>query len=197
VDASREIVKEKAIFSRERAMGVAIGSYLVSKSAVLFALVLLQAGILLVFAGIIRPFHESLSVYAEVYGVLALAGFAAVGLGLLLSAVAQTEDQATALTPVAVTAQLFFSGAIVAVKSMTGIMAAVSVTSISRWAFEGAGTAVHMNARMNADPVGRLQNPFGLSFFSLGLGEAYGLLAIFIAVYFAFSAFALSKKRPG
>jgi hypothetical protein len=76
-------------------------------------------------------------------------------------------------------------------------MAAVSVTSISRWAFEGAGTAVHLNARMLADPVARLQNPFGLSFFSLGLGEAYGLLAVFIAVFFALSAFALSQKRPG
>ena len=197
VDSSREIVKERAIFARERAMGVAIGPYLVSKSAVLFALVVLQSGILLAFAAVIRPFHEPLSVYAKVYGVLALAGFAAVGLGLLLSAIAQTEDQATALTPVAVTAQLFFSGAIVAVKGMTSVMAAVSVTSISRWAFEGAGTAVHMNARMLADPVARLQNPFGLSFFSLGLGEAYGLLAVFVGFYFAATAFALSRKRPG
>jgi hypothetical protein len=96
-----------------------------------------------------------------------------------------------------VTAQLFFSGAIVAVKGMTSVMAAVSVTSISRWAFEGAGTAVHMNARMLADPVARLQNPFGLSFFSLGLGEAYGLLAVFVGFYFATTAFALSRKRPG
>jgi ABC transport system ATP-binding/permease protein len=197
VDASREIVKERAIFARERAVGVGIGPYLVSKTTVLFALVVIQSAILLGLAALIRPFHEAFTTYLEVYGILGVAGVAAVGLGLLVSGLAQTEDQATALTPVAMITQLFFSGAIVTVKSMTGVMAAVSVTSFSRWAFEGAGTVMHLNTRFAGDPVTRLQNPFGLSFFKVGAGETYGLLAGFMVIFFVLTAFALSRKRPG
>jgi ABC transport system ATP-binding/permease protein len=197
IDASREIVKERAIFARERAVGVAIGPYLVSKTIVLFALVVIQSTILLSLAAAIRPFHEPLRIYLEVYGILALAGLAAVGLGLLVSGLAQTEDQATALTPVAMITQLFFSGAIVTVKTMTGVMAAVSVTSFSRWAFEGAGTTVDLNARFLGDPIARLQNPYGLSFFKVGTGETYGILAGFMILFFLLTALALSRKRPG
>jgi ABC transport system ATP-binding/permease protein len=197
IDASREIVKERAIFARERAVGVAIGPYLVSKTVVLFALVVIQSTILLSLAAAIRPFHEPLRIYLEVYGILALAGLAAVGLGLLVSGLAQTEDQATALTPVAMITQLFFSGAIVTVKTMTGVMAAVSVTSFSRWAFEGAGTTVDMNARFLGDPIARLQNPYGLSFFKVGAGETYGILAGFMILFFLLTALALNRKRPG
>src|SRR5262249_15868205 len=89
VDASREIVKEKAIFARERAMGVSVGPYLLSKVAILFSLVLVQAAILLILTAIIRPFHEPFSTYLEVFGILCVAGFASVAMGLLISCVAQ------------------------------------------------------------------------------------------------------------
>ena len=196
VDASRELVKERAIFARERAMGVTIAAHLVSKTVVLFALVLIQAVILLGLTAILRPFHESAATYLDVFGILAVTGLAAVGMGLLVSSVAQNEDQATALAPVAMTMQLLVGGGIETVKSMTGVMAAVSTTSFGRWAFEGAGTALHMNARFAADPAAQSQNRYGLSFFTLGTGETYGLLLGFSALFFGAIVLILSRQKP-
>ena len=196
LDASREIVKERAIFARERAMGVTIGPYLLAKLAVLFTLVLAQALILLGLTAALRPFHEGFGAYLEVFAVLAFAGFAAIGMGLFVSSVAQNEDQATALAPVAMTVQLLVGGGIVTVKSMTWLMAAVSATSFGRWAFEGAGKSLHMNARFLADPSAR-SNQYGLQFFTLGIGETLGLLAGFTALFLAAIALILARRRPG
>jgi ABC transport system ATP-binding/permease protein len=197
VDASREIVKEKAIFARERAMGVGIGPYLVSKMAVLFSLILVQAAILIVLTAILRPFHEPFSTYLEVFGIVCAAGFVSVGMGLLISCVAQNEDQATALAPIAMTAQLFFSGGIVTVKSMTGFMAAVSTTAFGRWTFQGMGTSLHMNARFLSDPASRTNNQYGYSFFNVGTGETFALLAVFAALFFGGIVLLLSRRKPG
>ena len=197
VDASREIVKERAIFARERAMGVTIGPYLVSKVAVLFSLILVQAAILIVLTAILRPLHESFGTYLEVYGIVAAAGFVAVGMGLLISCVAGNEDQATALAPIAMTAQLFFSGGIVTVKSMTGFMAAISTTAFGRWTFQGMGTALHMNGRFLSDPASRTNNQYGFSFFDVGTGETFGLLAVFAVLFFGGIVLLLSRRKPG
>jgi len=197
VDASREIVKERAIFGRERAVGVSIGAYLLSKIAVLFSLILLQAAILLGLTAILRPFYEPVGTYLDVFGILAVTGFAAVGMGLLVSSVAQNEDQATALAPVAMTVQLLVGGGIVTVKSMTGVMAAFSATSFGRWAFEAVGTTLHMNGRVIAAGIPQAQNQYGLTFFRLGAGEAYGLLVGFSALFFATIAVILARRKPG
>jgi energy-coupling factor transporter ATP-binding protein EcfA2 len=197
LDASREIVKERAIFARERAMGVTVGPYLLSKIAVLFSLVLVQAAILLVLTAILRPFHESSGAYMQVYGILAVAGFTSVGMGLLISCVAQNEDQATALAPVAMTAQLFFGGGIVTVKSMTGFMAAVSTLSFGRWSFQGMGTALHMNSRFLSDPTIRTHNQYGSHFFDVGTGETFAILAGFGLCFFGSIALLLARRARG
>jgi energy-coupling factor transporter ATP-binding protein EcfA2 len=197
VDSSREIVKEKAIIARERAMGVSVGPYLLSKVAVLFSLVLVQAAILLILTAIIRPFHESFGTYLEVFGILAVAGFVSVGMGLLISCVAQNEDQATALAPIAMTAQLFFAGGIVTVKSMSGLMAAVSTIAFGRWTFAGMGTALHMNARFLADPASRTNNAYGYDFFTVGTGETFLILAAFTLAFFGGVAMLLHRRKAG
>ncbi len=94
------------------------------------------------------------------------------------------------------TVQLLVGGGIVTVKSMTWLMAAVSATSFGRWAFEGAGRSLHMNARFLADPSAR-SNQYGLQFFTLGIGETLGLLAGFTALFLAAIALILARRRPG
>jgi ABC-type multidrug transport system permease subunit len=197
LDASREIVKEKAIFGRERAMGVTIPAYLLSKVVVLFALVLVQATILLGLTAILRPFHEGFGTYLQVFGILAVTGFAAIGMGLLVSSVAGNEDQATALAPVAMTMQLLVGGGIVTVKSMTFVMKAVSTTSFGRWAFQGIGTQLHMNARFAANGISPAQNQYGASFFRLGIGETYALLIGFTLLFFAAISGILARRKAG
>ncbi len=99
IDASREIIKERTIFERERAVGVRISAYLGSKTIVLFVLAALQT---LLLAGIVfglRPLDEPLETYGLVFAVLLMTAFVAIGIGLIISASVSTEDQATSFIP--------------------------------------------------------------------------------------------------
>jgi len=97
IDATREIIKERSIAVREAAIGVRWGAYLASKAAVLFPLAALQVAVLAWVVLALRPLEAGAAEYAAVLGLLVLTDWAAVALGLPLSALAASEDQATSL----------------------------------------------------------------------------------------------------
>ena len=73
--SAREIIKERPVFERERAVGVGVPAYVVSKLAVLFPLVAVQAAVLMVVVFGLRPLHDTLGTYAALLTVLVLTGF--------------------------------------------------------------------------------------------------------------------------
>ncbi len=182
IDASREVIKEKAVFLRERAVGVKLGAYLASKLAVLFSLAAVQTTLLVLIVFGLRPLRDSAGAVLAVWLVLLLTAAVSVGVGLLVSASVRTEDQATSFIPLVLIPQLLFAGAIVPVAAMVQPIKALSALVYSQWAFAGVGSAIDMNERIGATPRFARANQFGLDFFDLPAVGTYAILLVFLAV---------------
>jgi ABC-type multidrug transport system ATPase subunit/ABC-type multidrug transport system permease subunit len=145
IAAAREIVKEKSVFLRERAVGVSVSAYLISKVAVLFVLCAAQVAILTVVLFTLRPLHEGASAYVLTFVVLLLTSLAAIGMGLLISTLARSEDQSTSFIPLVLIPLLLFGGSLIplvgkgiGIKILSGLM-------VSRWSFASLGSAIHLD----------------------------------------------------
>jgi len=185
IDSAREVIKERAVFSRERAVGVDPLSYLASKAVLLSVLAFTQT-VLLVFVVLsLRSLHESSGTAFLLLIELLLTAFAAVAMGLLISTAVRTEDQATAVIPIAMIVQLLFGGAIVTVKNMGSAMGAFAGLVFERWSFAGAGNIIDMNGRIDLDQTKAARNNFGTSFFSLPGVAALAILLVFLVAMLA------------
>jgi ABC-type multidrug transport system ATPase subunit/ABC-type multidrug transport system permease subunit len=193
IDASREIIKEKSVFSREHSVGVGLGAYLLSKAVVLFALAAVQA---LVLTGIVlafQPLHSSLHVYATVLAIVVLTAFAAVAMGLLVSALVRNQDQATSFIPLVLIPQLFFGGSIVATAQMSAPLRAVTKVVVTQWSYAGLGAGIDMNKRIAESPNYAKVSSFGKHYFTLSALDTYLVLAAFILAFMLISAWRLKR----
>jgi ABC-type multidrug transport system permease subunit len=185
IDAAREIIKEKSVFLREAAVGVKTGAYVLSKAIVLFTLAAVQTLLLTAIVLGFQPLHESRGTYLTVLGLLILTSWAAVGMGLLMSAAVKTEDQATSFIPLVLVPQLFFGGSIVPVATMSAPLAALSNAVIARWSYAGFGSAIDLNARIAASPDYARVSRFGHDYFAIATGRVALALLVFVVVFFA------------
>jgi ABC-type multidrug transport system ATPase subunit len=194
IDAAPEVVKERAVVEREAAVGTRLGAYLSSKLVVLFGLVALQTllygGVLLAF----RPLESSFDAYATVFGLLLVTGFAAVTMGLLVSSLVGTQDQAMSLIPLAVIPQLLFAGSIVPLARMAEPARTLADAIFAQWSLAGVGTAVDMNARLAADPEFAQVNRFGTDFFDLAAGPAFAIQVGFAVLFLVATALILRRS---
>ncbi len=146
INASREIVKERAIYRRERAVNLGIAPYMVSKIIVFGILALVQSASLVVISHLIEPFEQGvfLPVLLETYITLALAGLAGTMLGMMISAVAANEDMANSLLAVVIMPQVIFSGIVLPLSdSVTRVLA---MASPIRWGMIGLGSSLGLHS---------------------------------------------------
>ncbi|HZU70460.1 MAG TPA: FHA domain-containing protein [Ktedonobacteraceae bacterium] len=146
INGTREIVKEAAIYQRERAVNLGIVPYLLSKITVLGILALLQSASMLLILYAFEPFSQSvfLQPFIETYITLALAAIAGVILGLLISAASPNDDTANSLLPIVIIPQVIFAGSIIPLKDwFTQGMAALFP---SRWALTALGTSFGLHS---------------------------------------------------
>jgi ABC-type multidrug transport system ATPase subunit/pSer/pThr/pTyr-binding forkhead associated (FHA) protein/ABC-type multidrug transport system permease subunit len=194
ISSCREIVNERSIVLREFAVGSRMSAYLGAKTIVLFSLAAIQVALLLAVSTILQPLHQPAGSYLELYGVLLVTAWAAMGLGLAVSTLARSVDQATSFVPMLLIPQLLFAGALVTVESMQPAVRALSDLVIARWSFAGAGNSIDLNQRLAADPPAAAN--YGHGFFALGAGEAMLVLALFVVVGLV-AAGTLLRRRPG
>jgi ABC transport system ATP-binding/permease protein len=127
-NAAKEIVKEEAIYGRERAVNLGILPYLGSKFLLLsivsalqtFLLVGIVFGfmwVLLVTLGKPMPNLTYMLPYLPQYGVLVLLAMTGVAMGLLLSACVNTPDRANNLMPYVLIPQIILGGGFLQVSS--------------------------------------------------------------------------------
>jgi ABC-type multidrug transport system permease subunit len=119
------LVKERVIYARERDFNLRLDGYYASKFVVLVLIALIQVALLL---GIVRVWcgpGGSAFWQGSSLAVLAVAGTT---LGLLISAVARTEEVAVALVPIAVMPQIILAGVIVPLSGLAKGMATAAIT---------------------------------------------------------------------
>lgn len=185
----RALIGERAIFVRERALGVRAAPYLASKLLVLGALGLAQTALLALVAFSIAPLHAGIGTYAVVIFLLALATQTALAMGLLLSALAAKTEHALGMLFGLLLLQVFCAGAIVAVREMGSLEPLPALVS-SRWALAGAGSALELSAGRSAGDGGFAH--FYGSFFVSPWAESAVILLTFLVVLVALTVWRLS-----
>ncbi len=155
-----EIVKERGIYSRERAAGLSAGAYLMSKLVILGIMSGLQAVVLVAIGLIGRPLPRHGAILAsqpllELMLAMFLLSVASMTLGLLLSSIVDTSDKAMPLLVVVVMFQVVLSGGIFSLNGKAGLDQ-VSWLSPSRWGFAAAAATVNLNEVL---PPGGLSLP--------------------------------------
>jgi hypothetical protein len=127
-NAAKEIVKEEAIYGRERAVNLGIFPYLASKFVVLSILSAAQTALLLLVVfgtlallhaalGHAVPYPDYMLDYVQQYGVLVLLAMTGVALGLLLSACVTSPERANALLPYVLIPQIILGGGMLPIRS--------------------------------------------------------------------------------
>jgi len=145
-NASREIVKEEAIYARERGVNLRILPYLASKVLVLSAITTAQVALLLLcvygpmeWLGWVRPElrmspPQLMLGYGWQFVVFSLLGVVGVAMGLFLSACVTSADRANALLPYVLIPQMILGGGFI---SITGALYYLAVFCPVYWAFRG------------------------------------------------------------
>lgn len=107
VNAFREVVKERAIFLREKRIGVPVRSYILSKVLVLALIAFVQCVILTLFVHSQVPGYKLSRLSLMTY--LLTGALAGTALGLLVSSAVRTQQAAVAWLPVVLVPQLIFN----------------------------------------------------------------------------------------
>jgi len=141
ITSVREIVKEDAIYRRERMVSVRVFPYVASKVAVGSLFALYSAVILFLFKVTAVDFgHLSGIGYVELLVTFALVTFAGLMWGLLVSAVAPTEDRAMLLVILVLVPQFIFSGGMMPVSDLGIVGKVFGVLTSSRWGLGAMAT---------------------------------------------------------
>ena len=195
-DAAQEVVKERAVLERERAIGVKLRSYVASKLIVLFGMVTLQTVLYTTLLLAFRPLDADLGSWLSIYALFIATGWTAVCMGLAISGFAGTPDQSMSFVPLAVIPQLLFAGSIVPVAAMAEPAQTISYAIFGQWSLAAAGTAIDMNARIaeSPDPGGAVA--YGTGFFDVGLLYGLAVLLGFGVVFLTLLVYSL-RERPG
>lgn len=132
VNSCREIVKERAIFRRERLVSLQIPAYVASKVWILGMLGFGQA--LLFYLGM-RYFVVLEGNPLLMVGVLYAGLLAGTALGLVISSLVASDVVALALVPVCLIPQLLFSKLIMPDKALTGAVAWLEQATLTKWSY--------------------------------------------------------------
>ena len=133
-NSAREIVAEKAIYTRERMVNLQIPSYVLSKFFVLAVLCLIQCVMM------VEIVHLSLGLEASflwLTGITYLASLAGLSIGLCLSSMVKTSEAAIGLVPLVLLPMVILAGGILPVKDMNKTSRTAALAMPSRWAYEG------------------------------------------------------------
>jgi ABC-type multidrug transport system permease subunit len=144
----RELVKERAIYVRERAAGLSSGAYLFSKLIVLGVISIVQSALLV----LIGLFGQTMPSKGALLGVplleilvgIAVLSLASMCLGLLVSALVSTSEKAMPFLVLLTMAQVILSGGVVSLVNKPGLEQLAYIAP-SRWGFGAVASTVNLN----------------------------------------------------
>jgi len=186
--AAREIVKERTVFSRERAIGVKNRAYLASKVLLLYGVVGMQVTVILAIVLAFHPLHQSRAAYAGVLVSLVISGLVGVTFGLAVSALARREEQAASLMPYVLIPQLALAGALVPTRALGPALDRLSYLVFARWSFQAVGRSANLGEFGGLGSRSRFGN-----FFSQPWAGIMGILVAYLLVLLGGIVFLLGR----
>lgn len=183
-NAVRELVKERVIYRRERAVGLSRSAYLMSKVVVLGTITVLQAVVLTLVAllgvDLNAPGGEGvlLPPLAEITVAVALLAFTAMMLGLLVSALVRKEEVTMPLLVLLAIVQVVFCGALLKLHGVPGVEQLAWLVP-SRWALGAMAGTIGLGrivpGELTSDPLFRHSAGIWL----INMGMLLALSAVF------------------
>ncbi|HEY9800902.1 MAG TPA: ATP-binding cassette domain-containing protein [Leptolyngbyaceae cyanobacterium] len=197
----QEIVKESAIYLRERLVNLSLFAYLSSKVTILSSLALLQTLLTAIVISLCfkSPQPELITWQVGLAITTFLTIFTSINLGLLVSAFVKNSSQANSALPLLLLPQIIFSGVLF---KMEGIGRIVSWLMLSRWSVGAYGALVNLNALV-PEPIklpdgSTVPQPFEpTSIYEATLSNLslnWGILCLHSIVYLAVT-FYLQKRK--
>ncbi|MFF8289563.1 FHA domain-containing protein [Streptomyces sp. NPDC016309] len=161
-NAVRELVKERTIYRRERAVGLSRSAYLMSKVVVLGVITVVQAVVLTLVALVGVPLNAPggkgvlMPPLVEITLAVALLSFTAMMLGLFVSAVVRKEEVTMPLLVLLAIVQVVFCGGLLKIHGAL-VLEQLAWLIPSRWAFGAMGATVDIQrlspTDKTADPL--------------------------------------------
>ncbi len=144
----RDLIGERPIFLREQAVGLSTSAYLLAKVCVYTVFAVVQSAIVTVIALIGKGGPTQGAVALGIPGLelfvdVAMTTVASAMLGLVLSAIAKSNEQIMPLLVVAVMSQLVFSGGMIPVTARIGLDQ-MSWATPARWGFAASASTVDL-----------------------------------------------------
>ncbi|MFD9353052.1 FHA domain-containing protein [Streptomyces sp. NPDC060031] len=150
-NAVRELVKERTIYQRERAVGLSRSAYLMSKVVVLGAITVAQAVVLTLVGlfGVKQGAPDGKGVLlpplVEITLAVALLSFTAMMLGLLVSALVRKEEVTMPLLVLLAIVQVVFCGALLQLDGVP-VIGQLAWLVPSRWALGAMAATIDLGA---------------------------------------------------
>jgi ABC transport system ATP-binding/permease protein len=160
----RDLVGERMIFQRERAVGLSASSYLMAKVLVFSAAALLDTALMVIIMTIgkgapshggVLLGHGVVSGVIELWLTLALTAIASAMVGLALSSLARSTEQVLPLLVVTIMVSMVLAGGLIPVTGRL-LLDQISWLVPARWGFAAAASTVDLNNVEGALPVDRL-----------------------------------------
>ncbi len=143
----RDLIGERAIFRREQAVGLSTTAYLLAKVCVYTVFAVLQSAIVTAIVVWGKGAPESAVALGnpalELFVTIAATCVASANLGLLLSALAKSNEQIMPLLVVAIMSQLVFSGGMIPVTNRL-VLDQLSWLTPARWGFAASASTVDL-----------------------------------------------------
>ncbi|ARV61531.1 maltooligosyl trehalose synthase [Nostocales cyanobacterium HT-58-2] len=184
----REIVKESAIYARERLINLGLLPYLGSKVLIRFGLALLQTLliVLAVVVGFKSPEYHLMPWYLGLGITTFLTLIASVSLSLLISAFVKNENEANSILPLIMIPQIILSGVLFELKGLPGKLGWLT---ISRWSMGAYGALVNVNKMIPAntpEDIVKASSVYDATWKNLGLNwgilGAHALVCLVVAL---------------
>jgi len=132
-NSAREIVSEQAIYKRERMVNLRILSYIFSKFAVQSVFCGFQCFILVAIVYFILELQGNIMLLFIVSFLTSIIG---IGIGLLISSISKTEQQAITFVPLVLIPMIILGGGVIPVRHMNRVSQTLSYFVPSRWLYE-------------------------------------------------------------
>ena len=152
----REIVKELEIYRRERAIGLQIIPYILSKIWIGVLLALYQAAIFVLAKKLAVDIPGGSDVLLDMYITLVLATIAGMMMGLLVSAISPNQNIAPLLTIIFLVPQITFGGGMLPVQTFGPSGQAINRSTLTKWPFEALVTITGLGRGIATDPCWQL-----------------------------------------